>query len=118
MTAATWIAAVLVAAASGGASLPQPLQLKVSEVGETLEMNLVGHSALPCSARYELEVTGGPKGASNHSVQRGTATIKAGAPVTVATVRLGNPKGAEWAARLHVTPSSGDAYDLEWRSAD
>jgi hypothetical protein len=118
MTAATWIAAVLVATASGGTSAPRPLQLQVSEAGETLEMSLIGHSAQPWSARYELEVTGGPKGASNHSIQRGTATIKAGTKVTVATVRLGNPKGAQWAARLHVTPSSGDAYDLEWRSAD
>jgi hypothetical protein len=118
MTVAAWIAAILAAAVSGAASAPRPLQLQVSEAGGNLEMSLVGQSASPWSARYELEVTGGPQGTSNHSVQRGTATIKAGGPITVATVRLGNPKGAEWAARLHVTPSTGDAYDLEWRSSD
>jgi hypothetical protein len=112
------IAAILAAAsATGGAYPPHPLQLQVSNAGGQLEMNLVGHSDRACSARYELEVTGGPAGASNHSVQRGTATIRPGASVTIATLRLGNPEGAAWSARLHVTPSTGDAYQLEWRSA-
>jgi hypothetical protein len=112
------IAAILAAAsATGGAYPPHPLQLQVSNAGGQLEMSLVGHSERAWSARYELEVTGGPSGASNHSVQRGRATIRPGTPVTVATLRLGNPEGAAWTARLHVTPSTGDAYQLEWRSA-
>ena len=112
------IAAILAAAiTAGGASPPHPLQLQISDAGGQLEMSLVAHSDRPCSARYELEVTGGPSGASNHSVQRGTATIKPGAPVTVATLRLGNSNGAQWAARLQVTPSSGEPYALEWHSA-
>jgi len=113
----SWTAAILVAAAAGSAAPAHPLRLQVHEAGETLEMSLVGQSARACSARYELEVTGGPRGASNHSVQRGNAAIKPGAAVTIATLRLGNPTGAEWAARLHVIPNSGDAYELEWHSA-
>lgn len=111
------IAAILASAAASGAVPPHPLQLQVQEAGGGLEMSLVGQSASPFSARYELEVTGGPRGSSNHSVQRGNATIKPGVPVTVATLRLGNPEGAEWAARLQVTPSSGQPYEVEWHSA-
>ena len=112
------IAAILAAASAAGGSTPQhPLQLHINDVAGQLEMRLVGESDRACSARYELEVTGGPDRAANHSVQRGTATIKPGAPVTVATLRLGNSSGAQWAARLHVTPSTGDAYELEWHSA-
>ncbi len=111
------IAAILAASATAGAYPPHPLQLRIDESGGSLEMSLVGQSGQACSAHYELEVTGGPRGASNHSVQRGNAAIKPGAPVTVATVRLGNPEGAQWAARLHVTPSTGQPYELEWRSA-
>jgi hypothetical protein len=113
----SWIAAIMVASAAGAALPPHPLQLRIQQTGETLEMSLVGQSASPWAGRYELEVTGGPNGASNHSVQRGTASIGAGTTVKVATLRLGNPKGAQWAARLHVTPNAGAAYDLEWRSA-
>ena len=112
------IAAILAAGASAGAYPPHPLQLHIDEAGGSLEMSLVGQSAESWSARYELEVTGGPRGSSNHSVQRGNAAIKPGAPVTIATVRLGNPAGAQWAARLHVTPSTGQPYELEWRSAE
>jgi hypothetical protein len=114
----SWIAAIILAGLMGASTGSHPLELHVHDNDGSLEMNLVGESALPWSGSYELEVTGGPKGASNHSVQRGTATIRPGATTTVSTVRLGNPEGAQWAARLHVTPSSGEAYELEWRSKD
>lgn len=114
----SWIAAILVAGSAASASVPtHPLQLQVKEGGDTVMMSLVGRSPLAWSGRYELEVAGGPNGASNHSVQRGTATIAPGATVTVATVKLGNRAGAAWAARLHVTPASGEPYELEWHSA-
>lgn len=90
----------------------RPLHLEVNEVDNQLVIRLVGASQAAVSARYELEVAGGPAGSSNHSIQRGTASLQPGKLVTLATLRVGNPGGASWTVRLHVTPSSGEPYRL------
>lgn len=79
-------------------------------------ITLVGDSPTALSARYSLEVTGGVPGTSNRSVQSGTARLEPGRPAVLTSLRLAEGKGASWAARLHVTPSIGAAYDVQWRS--
>ena len=109
---------IILAAASAAAAIPsRPLNLHVDQSGGMLVITLIGDSRAPMSANYSLEVTGGANGNSNRSVQSGTARLGQGHPVVVATLRLGELKGATWAARLWVTPSLGSPYDLQWRSA-
>jgi hypothetical protein len=113
-----WGTVILAAALAAAGSPPvQPLHLDVDESGNLVVIRLVGASPSSWSGRYELEVTGGPSGGSSRSMQGGTATLQPGKPVTVATVRLGNRSGEQWIAHLHVIPSVGNPYDLEWRSA-
>ena len=112
-----WTAIMLAAGLMSAPTAGRPLHLEVNNVGDQLVIKLVGESPAALSARYELEVSGGPGGSSNHSVQRGTATLQPGKPVTVATLRLGNSKISHYTARLHVTPSTGEPYDLQWNWA-
>ena len=107
------LGAAIVTAPSGG----HPIHLEVNQADGQLVIKLVGNSQAAVSARYELEVAGGPAGASNNSVQRGTASLRPGKVVTLATLRVASPKGARWTARLHVAPSSGEPYDLQWNWA-
>lgn len=106
------IAMILAASAATAGPPPHPLHLDVSRADDQVIIRLVGESATPVAARYELEVTG----KSNRSAQRGTVAIRPGQPVTVATLRLGSGKGDLLIANLHVVPSTGEAYDLQWRS--
>jgi hypothetical protein len=113
---------LLAAAAIAGASMPggsgatppdnAPLLLKVDSSGEAVVIRLVGDSAVTCAVRYELEVSGANGG--NHSVNRGTATIRPGPPVTVATVRVGNRDQHDVSARLRVSSCGGKDYADEW----
>ena len=110
-------AAVIIAATL--ASTPaaeRPLRLEVDQSGPQLVIRLVGSSPTAWSARYDLDVTGGAATSNNHSAQRGTARLQPGQQATIATVRLANSARTNWIARLHVTPSSGEPYDIEWRS--
>lgn len=104
------LAAALVTAPTGG----RPVHLEVNQADGQLVIKLVGESQAAISARYELELASGATGSSNNSVQRGTVNLQPGKIVTLAMLRVSNPKGARWTARLHVTPSSGEPYDLEW----
>jgi len=109
-----WGAIILGAALVTAPTEGRPIHLEVNQADGQLVIKLVGDSQESVSARYELEVTGGPAGAKNNSTQRGTATLQPGKVATLATLRVANPKGARWTARLHVTPSSGEPYDLQW----
>ena len=109
-----WAAIMLGAAIVTAPTGARPIHLEVNQADGQLVIKLVGDSQAAVSARYELEVAGGPVGASNNSVQRGTASLQPGKIVTLATLRVANPKGAKWTARLHVAPSFGEPYDLQW----
>jgi hypothetical protein len=110
-----WGTILLAAGIVTAPTIGRPLHLEVNEVDNQLVINLVGDSQAAVSARYELEVAGGASGSSNRSVQSGTARLEPGKVATLATLRVANPKGASWTVRLHVTPSSGEAYDLHWQ---
>jgi hypothetical protein len=112
-----WGAIILGAALVTVPTAGRPIQLEVNQADGQLVIRLIGESQAPVSARYRLELASGSAGSSNHSVQSGTANLKPGKAVTLATLRVSNPAGARWTARLHVTPSSGDPYDLEWNGA-
>jgi hypothetical protein len=107
---------IIAAAAAAGAIPDHPLHLDISNSGDLLVIRVVGESRTAWSGRYALEVSGGPPGASNRSVQRGAANIQPGSLVTVATLSLGSSSQERWVAHLDVSPASGAAYQLEWRS--
>ncbi len=109
-------AMVMAASLASAPSLDRPLRLDVGESGGQVIIRVVGSSATPWSARYDLEVTGGAARSSNHSAQRGTARLQPGRQTTVATVRLANSASGVWTARLHLMPQTGAPYDVEWHS--
>lgn len=112
-----WAAIILGAALVGTPTTGRPIQLQVNQADGQLVIRLIGQSQAAISARYELELASGAAGSTNRSVQRGTANLRPGKAVTLATLRMSNPNGASWTARLHVTPSSGEPYDVEWNGA-
>src|SRR3546814_10776567 len=61
-----------------------PIRLVSEEVGGGVRLKVIGASDEIMAASYALEVTGG-RGA-NRSVQRGTARLRPGAPVTLVTL--------------------------------
>jgi len=101
------------------ASIPAgggPLHLQVSHEDDALVVAVVGSSTAPSTATYELEVDAGKPGSTNHSVQRGTARVTPGQPVTIARLRVGHSKAEVVTARLQVTPSDGKSYEESWSS--
>ena len=114
----SWGAIILGAAlVTAPTAAPRPIHLQVNQADGQLVIKLVGESQAAVSARYELEIASGAGGSSNRSVQRGTANLQPGKAVTLATLRMSTPKGGSWTARLHVTPSSGEPYDVQWNGA-
>lgn len=107
---------ILAVAAAAGAIPDHPLHLDISNSGDLLVIRIVGESRTAWSGRYALEVSGGRPGASNRSVQSGAANLQAGNVVTVAMLRLGSASHEQWIAHLDVSPATGAAYQLEWRS--
>lgn len=85
-----------------------PIRLVSEEVGGGVRLKVIGASDEIMAASYTLEVTGG-RGA-NRSVQRGTARLRPGAPVTLVTLTLGNAD-AGWSALLKVSPEDGTPYE-------
>lgn len=101
------------------ASIPPgagPLHLQVSRDGDSIVLAVVGESATAVTGTYELEVDAGKPGATNHSVQRGTASLQPGKAVTIARLRVGSSKTDTLTAKLSVTPSAGKPYEESWRS--
>ena len=80
-------------------------------------MRVVGHSPVQCDAIYALEVTNGAAGASNRSVQRGTARLRPGIGATVATLTLATASHEAWTARLKVDPCGSARTYTEVRSS-
>ena len=101
------------------ASIPPgagPLHLQVSRDGDSLVLAVVGESTAPMTATYELEVDAGKPGATNHSLQRGNATVQPGKAVTIARLRVGHSRTDTLTANLRVTPSAGKPYQESWSS--
>jgi hypothetical protein len=99
-----------IGAAASSAGTATPLQMKVESTAEQVVIRLVGDSPVACKVSYELEVVGG---AGNRSVNRGTATIAASQPVTVATVKLGASTSSPVSAKLSVQGCDG-SYSESW----
>jgi hypothetical protein len=109
------LSALTVAGAVAAAPAPEgsaPIRLVSEPSGEGIRLRVLGASDKPLEATYLLEASGGPTGTSNKSVQRGTARLPPGVPVTLVTLTLGNTRNGSWSARLYVSPSQGDPYEM------
>ena len=105
------LAAVVAGGIAASKPPPHPVTLIIDApsnmAGGELILRVVG--AGQGYANYELEVSSGaPR--ENHSVQRGRAILRHGAPVTLVAMSLSAVHDG-WSARLHVTTSEGISYD-------
>lgn len=90
-----------------GASQPaQPINLVATPVGDEIRLQVIGFSAEPLNARFQLLAEGG----GNRSVQGGAARLSAGQSSTLIELTLGRAARADWKARLEVRLESGESY--------
>jgi len=78
-----------------------PIQMSVSREGDLTTFVVQGASAVPLTARYELEVL---SGAGNRNRNVGTVSLRPGAPQRFATIRV---SAGQYVARLVVTDEGG-----------
>ena len=84
-------------------AMTQPLNLVLEGEGTAARLLVVGESAVPLTARYELEASGGN---GNRSVQSGTVRLLPGQRVTLVSLSMsGLPE--TWAAKLRVSHDGG-----------
>lgn len=105
------ILAVTIAAAQGAAPSDgqAPLRLTAEPVETGVRLQVIGLSPLACDARYELEVAASAGG--NRSVQRGSARLRPGHEVVLATTTLGGTGAAGWSATLRVDSCDGRHFE-------
>ena len=87
---------------------PMPLRLIAEPVGTGVRLQVVGSSPVACEARYELEVAASAGG--SRSVQRGSAKLKPGSDIVLATTTLGGNSSDGWSATLSVEACDGSHY--------
>ena len=103
---------VLLGSALIGAATPQPIRLEVRALGDKRVIEVIGESAVPCTATYRLEVAESPGG--NSSTTSGGGTIKPGSRQTLASVTIGGQAASQVTAKLEVQPSGGAPYHQVW----
>ena len=92
---------LLLLAAAG--TMTQPVNLVLEGKGEQARLLVIGESAVPLTARYELEASSGN---GNRSVQSGTVRLLAGQRVELVKLNMsGSTHG--WAATLRVNHNGG-----------
>jgi|GEM_PF-2884332 len=107
---ATLTMAMLGAAPAGEHT--RPIALVSEPAAEGVKLKVVGSSDRPLDAAYALEVSSETRAGTNRSVQRGNVRLQPGLPVTLVSLKLGNVSGGAWTAKLTVTPSGGDEYEV------
>ena len=93
--------AILAFAAAGAA--PQPIQLVAEEHDDHTRVLVVGNSAVPLVARYEIEAR---SGSGNRSVQSGTVQLRPHQRVVLVNLGMGG-NAAGWTAKLKVSYDGG-----------
>lgn len=99
-------------AGGGGHAVSIPLTLQVRTDAGVKVIEVVGESAVACSATYRLEVTDGL--GRNRSVTAGSAQMIGGARQIIATVKLNSNAAASTVASLEVKPCNGPPYKQSW----
>jgi hypothetical protein len=101
--------AMILAQVNGGGQSGNsaPIFLSAEPEGGLLRVKVIGAPSVDYEASFSLEVTSN----GNHSVHRGSASLKGGDAVTLSTVTLGGATGAEWRAHLKVESSNGASYE-------
>lgn len=94
-----------------GSQTTPPIRLVVESQGQGVRLQVVGESDQAVEATYALDVTGDAEAGGNRTVQRGRASLRPGAPVTLMTLTLGNIARGRWIARLRVEPVGAPAYE-------
>jgi hypothetical protein len=88
-----------------------PIRLVVESQGQGVRLQVVGSSDHAVEATYALDVTSDAEAGGNRTVQRGRASLRPGAPVTLMTLTLGNIARGRWIARLRVDPVDAPTYE-------
>lgn len=83
----------------------QALELKVTDMGPHLEVQLLAHSLRAQQVSYEFEVTG-----NSISRHRGKTSLAAGSEHVLSTVKAS--KDENWCARVTVEEENRDPYEL------
>jgi hypothetical protein len=91
---------------AAAAAMTQPLQLVAEKDGDQTRLLVVGESAVPLIARYELEAS---SGSGNRSVQSGTVRLQPHQRTVLVSLRMSGPP-AGWAAKLKVN-LDGSSYE-------
>lgn len=104
-------AALAGAGVAEGENMARPLWLDAKSTGEANILRLRGSSAVPCSARYELEINTGPDGHSNRSVHRGVARLRPGPSITIVNLKFSNSDDNNLSARLAVESCNNSQYE-------
>ena len=95
----------------------QPVRLEVAESGGVVTLMVIGAADVATEARFTLKVSSRGKGGVNETTQGGQLRIPAGQEVTGAKVAVSVDRMAGWTAALNVTPTDGEAYTIERKSA-
>lgn len=90
----------------------RPVVLQTVQVGDQIQIAVIGQAREKTSVSYRLETSSGSSANANHSVQSGAATLDPDRPVTMLVVRLGNAADCSWTARLYVKVADGNFYDI------
>lgn len=88
---------------AGAAIVTQPLNLVLESEGEQTRLLVVGESAVPLLASYELEAS---SGTGNRSVQSGTVRLVPRKRVVLVTLSMGG-SSKSWNATLKVSHEAG-----------
>lgn len=97
-------------------SADRPVDLVAERFADDITLKVIGSSDDGATISFHLEVTSKTSGGSSSNSQSGNARLDPGAAVTLSTVHLGGVADATWVAKLHVSPTPGERYEVVRRS--
>jgi hypothetical protein len=104
MIAALMLASVM---GSGAPTVPAPIYLTTTSVGESIRFQIVGAPTAAYRASFTLEVNS----EGNQSRHHGSAELRPGDQAVLSTVTVGVRAQGKWSARLRVEPVGGEPYE-------
>lgn len=102
------LAAMMAATTSPEPIGAEPIRLETLVRPGGVDVQVIGLSSLPLSARYRLEVSGGT---GNRSTQSGNVRLTPGRTAVLIRTRISSGSDGDWSARLIVEPEQGASYE-------